>query len=283
MIETPHKRALVAISGGLSSAVVAGLIQNEFAQVELVHFAFEDARKSLAQIVAGHFDLTLSVVDVREEFEAKVVEACAIRQRLGLAAEVGRLFDEEILFPRLFEIARKRNFDVIFTGHHATSSLSADGRIFRLMLPDEGVSPETTSLAGLPVEQLKLLRTPMAGLSQEKLRTLAQEFGLLVVIPEAREWRFKLPGEAFNVRDYLLRDVRFLSFRSPSGVWRGKAILEPARMLECEIIRMADGEGQVRFYGTERLELGQRLVLLQEREVIGAGEVWKALDPKNTL
>lgn len=268
-------RALVAFSGGISSAVLAGLVQNEYAQVEGVHYHWMEAQRESAQRLADRLDLPLSVVDVKEEFDALVIESIEIRKRLGLRAEAQQIFEERVLFPKLLDLRLRRKFDWVLTGHRALLEAAAGGGRNRLLLPKDALAEEVTGLGALAPEQLASFRAPLGSLEAAKRDILAKEFGLLEKWAELPRWKSAHRGELLEAASFLLKEVRLLSYKTPHGVWKGE-ILAGLRRMPAELVRMADGEAILTLDQPLKLDCGKKIVILDGLEVLGVGEVWKA-------
>lgn len=185
-------RVVVAMSGGVDSSVVAGLMQREGYDVigvtlqlydhgEAVHRAgaccagqdIQDARRVAERLGIPHY-----VLDYEDRFREKVIERFAESYIAGETPIPCVACNQTVKFSDLLETARTLGADVLATGHYVRSRLLDGHRaMFR---PVDLDRDQSYFLFATTQEQLDFLRFPLGGLTKPQTRELAREFGLTV-------------------------------------------------------------------------------------------------------
>jgi tRNA-specific 2-thiouridylase len=185
---TSRGRVLVAMSGGVDSAVAALLCARSGAEVvavtlELWRDADNDAERSCcsasavraARGVAHRLGLPHLTLDLREPFRAGVVEPYLADHAAGLTPNPCIRCNGHVRLDAMLELADRLGADALATGHYAR--VGDDG----LLRPavDEA-KDQTYMLAGLRRESLARMRFPLGELRKPEVRALAAEAGISV-------------------------------------------------------------------------------------------------------
>ena len=160
-------RTLVALSGGVDSAVAAARLAREGHDLIAVHLrtgveadgesaggarsccGADDARD--ARIVASRLGIPFYVVDVADAFQA-VIEDFADAYATGRTPNPCVLCNKGVKFGRLLDVARDLGADAVATGHYARLRRGADGRT-RLLRAVDATKDQSYVLYALSDEQ----------------------------------------------------------------------------------------------------------------------------------
>ncbi len=185
-------RVVVAMSGGVDSSVVAGLLAREGYDVVGVTLQLYDHGEAThrkgaccagqdihdARRVAHKLGIPHYVLDYEERFRNAVMEPFANAYRQGETPVPCIACNQSVKFVDLMEVARDLGADVLATGHYIQSRL-VDGRR-RMFRPVDAGRDQSYFLFATTPEQMDFLRFPLGGMSKPAVRELAREFGLEV-------------------------------------------------------------------------------------------------------
>ena len=238
------QRMLVAMSGGVDSAVAALLVAQEGAEavgvtLELWSDPENDGDLSCcsAQAVRGARELAHGLgmahlsIDLRAEFRAGVVDHWLADHAAGLTPNPCVRCNGNVRLDAMLELGGRLGSQTLATGHYARVH---DGRLLR-MAADEG-KDQSYVLSALAPESLARLRFPLGEMRKPEVRELARRAGLAVA----------------GRRDS--QDLCFLA-----GTRQG-AFLERHGGLGARPGPVVDGEGNVlgEHAGAHRYTVGQR-------------------------
>lgn len=185
-------RVVVAMSGGVDSSVVAGLMKREGYDVigvtlqlydhgEAVHRAgaccagqdIHDARRVAERLGIPHY-----VLDYEQRFKEAVIDRFAESYIAGETPIPCVSCNQTVKFSDLLETAKTLGADALATGHYVRSRLVGGRRA--LFRPVDLDRDQSYFLFATTREQLDFLRFPLGGLTKTETRELAREFGLAV-------------------------------------------------------------------------------------------------------
>jgi tRNA-uridine 2-sulfurtransferase len=184
-------RALVAMSGGVDSAVAALLTARAGADVvgvtlELWSDPENDGELSCcsAQAVRGARALAhgqglphLSI-DLRAEFRAGVVDGWLADHARGLTPNPCVRCNGNVRLDAMLELADRLGAAQLVTGHYAR--VRDDGEQPLLRMARDPVKDQSYVLAGLAPDSLARLRFPLGDMTKAEVRELAADAGLVV-------------------------------------------------------------------------------------------------------
>ena len=186
-------RALVAMSGGVDSAVAALLTAQEqpgtvACTLELWADAENDGEASCcsAQAVRSARRLAHSLglphlsIDLRAEFRAGVVDGWLEDHRAGLTPNPCIRCNGNVRLDAMLELASRLGAQTLATGHYARVDADANGRAPLLMTATDIAKDQSYVLSGLSPESLRRLRFPLGALTKPEVRALAEQAGLSV-------------------------------------------------------------------------------------------------------
>lgn len=184
-------RVVVAMSGGVDSSVVAGLLARQGYDVvgvtlqlydhgEATHRKgaccagqdIHDARRVAATLGIPHY-----VLDYEERFKKSVIAPFANAYQQGETPVPCIACNQSVKFVDLMTVAQDLGADALATGHYVQSKLGADGRR-QLFRPVDAERDQTYFLFATTQDQLDYLRFPLGGMGKAEVRELAREMGL---------------------------------------------------------------------------------------------------------
>ncbi|NEU12175.1 tRNA 2-thiouridine(34) synthase MnmA [Methylobacterium sp. BTF04] len=234
--KAPHEtRVVVAMSGGVDSSVVAGLLKRQGYDVvgitlQLYDHGAATHRKGAccagqdihdARRVAEALGIPHYVLDYEDRFRESVIDRFAESYLAGETPIPCVECNRSIKFRDLLATARDLDADVLATGHYVASRpLAAGGRgLFRALDP---ARDQSYFLYATTAEQLDFLRFPLGELPKDETRRLAHELGLSVAqkpdsqdicfVPQGRyaDVIARLRPDAARAGDIVDRDGRVL-------------------------------------------------------------------------
>ncbi len=186
-----RSKAMVALSGGVDSAVAAALLLQDSWQViaaTMVLPAYgpdgvacrslkrEEAERD-ARRVAEALDIPLHTIDGRREFEDVVIADFCRAYADGLTPNPCVRCNQMLKFGRLMDEARRLAADCLVTGHYVGKEETAGQVALR-----KGVdsSEQSYFLYGLTPDQIRYARFPLADRTKPQVRALARQLRLPV-------------------------------------------------------------------------------------------------------
>lgn len=181
--------SLVALSGGVDSAVAALLLKQAGQDVEAAYMKNWINEDEIigdcpweqdivdARAVAEHLDIPFRVVNLMEEYRERVVAYLLDGYRRGLTPNPDVMCNRDIKFGVFAQWARDHDFTSVATGHYAQRQPLDDGQ-WQIV---EGADPnkdQTYFLALLAQEQLATADFPIGHLTKPELRQIASRAGL---------------------------------------------------------------------------------------------------------
>ena len=181
-------KILVALSGGVDSAVAALLLQQQGHEVHAAYFRtwmneeglpfpgecpWEDDVRN-AQTVAQHLGLPFRIIDLVKDYRETVVEYLVDGYRRGLTPNPDIICNREMKFGVFLRRALADGYDAIATGHYARRRANADGTFDLLEGLDQN-KDQSYFLALLRQDQLAKALFPIGELTKPEVRRLAAE------------------------------------------------------------------------------------------------------------
>ncbi len=256
-------RTLVAMSGGVDSAVAALLVSragDEAVAVTLELWSDPENDGDLsccsAQAVRGARALAHDLgvphfsIDLRAEFRAGVVDPWLTAHADGLTPNPCVRCNGSVRLDAMLELAARLGSVTLATGHYARVHRDEPALGPLLQMAVDPDKDQSYALTALSPESLERLRFPLGELTKPQVRALAEQAGLAVARrPDSQDLCF-LAGT---------RRTDFLARHGRLGVRAGPIVDRDGRLL---------GEHS----GTHTLTVGQRRGLGAGRGLDGRGE-----------
>lgn len=179
------EKILVALSGGVDSAVVLSLLKKQGYEVtaafmknfsESVNLKSEcpwKEDKIMAYRVAAHLGVNIQTFDFEKQYHDKVVKYIFDSYQTGLTPNPDILCNNEIKFKLFLEKALSLGFDKIATGHYAQIKHDKNG--YHLLRGKDKNKDQSYFLSGLTQHQLAKSLFPIGHLDKLKVRKMAKQ------------------------------------------------------------------------------------------------------------
>jgi len=174
-MDAPMK-VMVGLSGGVDSAAAAYLLKEQGYEVAGATFRMFDEWDGAkdAKAVAEHLGIPHYIFDFREIFKKEVLDNFTEEYKKGRTPNPCVRCNKFIKFPAFFEKAQELGYDLISTGHYART----DGEnIFRAK---NLAKDQSYMMYNIDKELIPHLRFPLADLSKDEIRAIAEKAGIPV-------------------------------------------------------------------------------------------------------
>ncbi len=185
MIKHKSKRVLIALSGGIDSAVSAYLLQKQGCDVEAAFMKNWSKTKGLkydecpwlvdrqdALRVAAFLRIPMHTLDFEKQYEKTVLDYFFKEYSAGRTPNPDVMCNKEIKFKILYNWARKNGFDYLATGHYAQIKNN------QLLRSKDEFKDQTYFIYNVKTEQLPQVLFPIGSMLKKDVRALAKKVGL---------------------------------------------------------------------------------------------------------
>ena len=187
------QKIIVALSGGVDSAVAAQLLKEEGHEVIGVYLELwpgdyyrsggQEAKKepwSDAQAVCRQLGIPFYALNCAQEFKRRVVNYFLATYASGATPNPCVVCNKQVKFRRLIRYANQIGFDAVASGHYAR--LIKDSGRYELWRAKDKAKDQSYFLCQLNQDQLSKSLFPIGNLTKPEVREIAREMGLLVVV-----------------------------------------------------------------------------------------------------
>ena len=205
-------RIVVAMSGGVDSSVVAGLLHREGYDVVGVTLQLYDHGAAVhrtgsccagqdiadAQRVAETLGIPHYVLNYEARFREAVIDPFAQSYVSGETPIPCVSCNQTVKFADLLQTARDLGADALATGHYIRSK--ANGAHRALYRPVDADRDQSYFLFATTQDQIDYLRFPLGGLPKPAVRQMAEEMGLVVAAkPDSQDICFVPQGKYYDI------------------------------------------------------------------------------------
>lgn len=196
------ERVAVALSGGVDSAVAAWLERERGVEVVAVTVKLwadrrTDGTRSCcspqavlgARALAHSMGLPHLTLDLEGEFRAAVVDEFLAGHAAGRTPNPCVRCNGSVRLDAMLDLAARLGAGALATGHYARVADDGDGPL--LVAPSDAAKDQTYMLSAVAPSTLARLRFPLAGLSKDEVRAIAERAGLAAARrPESQDLCF---------------------------------------------------------------------------------------------
>ena len=214
------KRVLVAVSGGVDSAVAVHLTLDRVLKSRASSSNFPPRtrrRVEQAKVVAEQLGIRLHIRECHREFEQNVILPFCREYKAGRTPNPCILCNPSTKFGLICQAAKEMGFDFIATGHYARIDHQADGTAV-LQKSSCLERDQSYMLYRLSQEQLAMLLLPLEGLEKPQVREIARQLGLVCAdAPDSQEICWLPDGDYAAFIEQTLGKSEPGDFVSPDG------------------------------------------------------------------
>ncbi len=170
---------LVALSGGVDSAVCVRLLQEQDFHVQGAVIRFSEAHDgavAAAEKAAGELSIPLHIIDGRTLFEHAVIEPFCKLYAAGRTPSPCLLCNPAVKFRLLCEKADELGIYLIASGHYA--GCKEENGHYRLTRAESTQRDQSYMLYRLSQDVLQRLLLPLGRFEKPMIREMAEEWGL---------------------------------------------------------------------------------------------------------
>ena len=211
--KTPKEtKVVVAMSGGVDSSVVAGLMKEEGYDVTGITLKLYDDSKTSkdsrqccagqdildAKRVAEHLGINHKILFYQKKFKEEVIDSFIDSYVAGETPIPCIQCNQTVKFRDLFRYAKELNADALVTGHYVTR-LQNNGKASMYRAKDSN-RDQSYFLFSTTQEQLNYLRFPLGEIEKEETRNIANKLSLNVADkPDSQDICFVPNGDYSSV------------------------------------------------------------------------------------
>jgi tRNA-specific 2-thiouridylase len=213
-IKKPPKetKVVVAMSGGVDSSVVAGLMKEEGYNVTGITLKLYDDSKTSkegrqccagqdildAKRVSEHLNINHKILFYQKKFKEEVIDSFIDSYVAGETPIPCVQCNQTVKFRDLFKYAKEINADALVTGHYVTR-LQNNGKASMYRAKD-AKRDQSYFLFSTTQEQLDFLRFPLGEIKKQETRNIANKLSLNVADkPDSQDICFVPNGDYSSV------------------------------------------------------------------------------------
>ncbi|MBT3355782.1 tRNA 2-thiouridine(34) synthase MnmA [bacterium] len=209
--EISKSKILIALSGGIDSAVSVLELQKKGFEVIGIHFKMlprlGESGLEDAQNVAGQLKIELKVKDISQDFKKEVLDNFIKEYQSGRTPNPCTLCNKKIKFKYLLEVADELGIKLVATGHYA--GITKKDRNFYISRAKDVKKDQSYFLYKLKQKELTRIIFPLCDFTKSEVKEKAIEFGLKISSKESQDVCFMKKDE--TLKDFLSPQISCVS------------------------------------------------------------------------
>ncbi|HBO34178.1 MAG TPA: tRNA 2-thiouridine(34) synthase MnmA [Anaerolineaceae bacterium] len=175
------KKVVLALSGGVDSAIAAHLLQKQGYQVYGLNLLTwgDDNQRDHVQEIADNLGFPVEFLDIRKEFKAQVIQPFIDAYQDGLTPSPCVSCNRQIKWSAILQKADQIGADYVATGHYARLEIAKNG-FSQIWKAADPAKDQSYMLCFLTQQMLKRTVLPLGGYTKPQIRQIAAELGLAV-------------------------------------------------------------------------------------------------------
>lgn len=190
-VQTKRKKILIALSGGVDSAVAASLLLENGYEVEAVYVKTWEHENDLlgdcpgaqdlhdARIVSKQLGIPFRSLNLINFYHEHVVNPMVEGYASGVTPNPDIICNRKMKFGALMDYANNKGFSALATGHYCRRVKMPNGEV-RLLEGKDKNKDQSYFLSRITPNQLNYARFPLGEISKSEVREIAKELGLCV-------------------------------------------------------------------------------------------------------
>lgn len=172
------EKVILGMSGGVDSSTAAYLLKEKGYEIIGISLnQLNDLNQDLdeAKEIANKLGIQHFVINIREEFENKVISYFIDSYNRGETPSPCIICDDEIKFKILFELAEKYEAKYVATGHYTSVAYCQKFSKYLLKAVHSIIKDQSYMLYRLDSDKIERLIFPLEGYSKREIREIAKK------------------------------------------------------------------------------------------------------------
>lgn len=225
------KKVVLALSGGVDSAVAAHLLQKQGYQVHGLNLVTwgEDDQREQVQEVADNLNFPVEFLDIRQAFQKQVIQPFIQAYTDGLTPSPCVFCNRQVKWSAILQKADQIGAEYVATGHYARL-VTTQPETTQIWKAKDLAKDQSYMLAFLTQDMIRRTRFPLGEYTKPQIRQIAAELSLSVSSrPDSQDLCFlactdyrdflrqhaekpALPGPIYHIDGKLLGEHQGLAF-----------------------------------------------------------------------